>query len=711
MLSGCLLIRDAASTQDIKIEAHGANAFRVRAVPSGAAFMDEPDVVSALLPPSQSPSECREASLTAARTTQTLISGNLNASVLTDGRLVFTRVSDGKPLLSEKSVRRLEPTTTTPPVAGFYSLEMAFEAVAGERIYGLGQHAAFPWDHDFPIDGQLDQKGVPAMLLEPHDGDVTIPVYHSSLGYAFLSNLPSVGSVVFNASASVWRHDAVLQADLWVATTADSPPHATSPWQQLQAAYADATGHSPVWPEWTSGFWQCKLRYSNQSQVMAVANEYVRRSLPLSLMIIDFYSWNDPVKKVNTIGDETLPASCWPDPKLMVEQLRAMGVELMVSPYSHSVGKASRNYADAAARHLLATDRDGAPAPSYAGGYTYDLFQPAARAYAWRAMRDGYVSQYGLHHWWLDCDEPCGGTNNGSFATDWLYNNGTWPAAFVGAAYPQMLDRAVYEGMGVAGYADDNVMLGRAAWAGSQRYGGGVWSGDTQSTWADLNQQFRAGLNMVMSGIVYWTTDIGGFGAGDTTSADFRELVVRWFQWGAFCPLFRLHGARSGPVWPPGDAGVCGQSAANEIWMFGDEAEAAIVRVMRMREQLRPYVMAQYATAAAHGTPVMRPLFYDFHDDPRSARVDDQQMFGPDYLVAPVLRKGAASRRVYLPPLPNGTVWQNVFTGVETETWSGGKNVSEATPLDTFPLYKRLEKFSYPPVLAAVAAIVESAAA
>jgi alpha-D-xyloside xylohydrolase len=179
------------------------------------------------------------------------------------------------------------------------------------------------------------------MLFEPHDGDVTIPVAHSSMGYVFLSNLPSTGAVEFNATGSYWSHTAVLQMDIWVATTSDSPPHAISPWQQLQLAYADATGHAPVWPEWTSGFWQCKLRYANQTQIMAVATEYVRKQIPISLIIIDFFSWNDPVKKINTIGDETLPASCWPDPKLMVDQLKEMGVELMVSPYSHSVGKAS----------------------------------------------------------------------------------------------------------------------------------------------------------------------------------------------------------------------------------------------------------------------------------------------------------------------------------------------------------------------------------
>lgn len=237
-------------------------------------------------------------------------------------------------------------------------------------------------------------------------------------------------------------------------------------------------------------------------------------------------------------------------------------------------------------------------------------------------------------------------------------------------------------------------VLGRSGWAGSQRYGGAVWSGDTQSTWEDFNQQFRAGLNMVMTGIPYWTTDIGGFGGGHTQSANFRELIVRWFQWGAFCPLFRLHGARTGPTWPPGDAGVCGQAASNEVWMFGNESEAAIVRVMRMREQMRPYVMEQYQAAAEYGTPIMRPLFFDFYNDTASQTVDDQQMFGPDYLVALVLQKGVSSRSVYLPPLPHGTVWRNVFTGIETDTSAGGKHITEATPLDTFPLYERVESQS-----------------
>ena len=237
----CLIVRDAASAQDVKIEAHGDNAVRVRAVASGGAFKDSPDVITALtMINSFSDADCESAALTAAG--QSVTSGNLKASVGSDGKLTFTRVSDSKVLLAEKSVRAMQPTTTTPSVPGFSSLLMAFEPVEGERIYGLGQHAAFPWDKDFPQNGQLDQKGVPAMLLEPHDGDVTIPIAHSSLGYvrlpsssfpaasfsgcadwpdwaalvgqAFLSNLPSTGSVVYNSTGGFWSHDAVLQMDV-----------------------------------------------------------------------------------------------------------------------------------------------------------------------------------------------------------------------------------------------------------------------------------------------------------------------------------------------------------------------------------------------------------------------------------------------------------------------------------------------------------------
>ena len=215
----CLVVqvRDAAGAgQDIRMEAHGDHAVRVRAVPAGGTFVDAPDVVSALVAPSTLAEPCATYMYEYGGASSSyspglspppppppppppVTSGNMRVSVGSDGKLSFTRASDNKLLLREKAVRVLAPTKTTPPVPGFLSLDMTFEAVKGERIYGLGQHAAFAWDKDWPINGQLNQKGLPAPIkMEPGDGDVTIPVYHSSEGYAFLSNLPSVGTVAVN---------------------------------------------------------------------------------------------------------------------------------------------------------------------------------------------------------------------------------------------------------------------------------------------------------------------------------------------------------------------------------------------------------------------------------------------------------------------------------------------------------------------------------
>jgi alpha-D-xyloside xylohydrolase len=235
----------------------------VRAVPIGGAIRD--DLVSALLPPTDGfiagPGAC--ASVTIGAPGQSVTSGNLRAELGADGRLSFTRLHDSKLLLSEATPRSLAPTNTTPPLPGFLGLNVTFKAVADERIYGLGQHKT----------GTLDNKQAGKLSLAPRNTEILIPVAHSSLGYAFLMNLPGFGSVEFGDTLTSWQLDTVLQADFWVATT--DPPAAqgpeVSPWAQLQHSYANATGHSPVYPQWTSGYWQCKNRYHNQTQVMDVA--------------------------------------------------------------------------------------------------------------------------------------------------------------------------------------------------------------------------------------------------------------------------------------------------------------------------------------------------------------------------------------------------------------------------------------------------------
>jgi alpha-D-xyloside xylohydrolase len=238
--------------------------------------------------------------------------------------------------------------------------------------------------------------------------------------------------------------------------------------------------------------------------------------------------------------------------------------------------------------------------------------------------------------------------------------------------------RGFYEHMQAEGETEILSLI-RSAWAGSQRYGALVWSGDIESTFDDLRRQIPAGLNIGLSGIPWWTTDIGGFKNGNIGDPTFRELIVRWFQFGVFCPVFRLHGIRQ----PGTMIGAQQTGADNEVWSFGDEQYEIISRLLFLRERLRPYVLDQMRVAHETGLPPMRPLFVDHPDDPTSWQVEDQYLFGPDVLVAPVYTEGARERRVWLPP---GATWVNAWSRTEHE---GGQWVDAPAPLDTIPVYLR----------------------
>jgi alpha-D-xyloside xylohydrolase len=237
--------------------------------------------------------------------------------------------------------------------------------------------------------------------------------------------------------------------------------------------------------------------------------------------------------------------------------------------------------------------------------------------------------------------------------------------------------KAFYDGMRAAGETDF-VTLSRSGWAGSQRFASAIWSGDIASTFESLRAQVRAGLNMGLSGIPWWTTDIGGFYGGDVRMAGFRELIVRWFQYGVFCPIFRLHGHRL-PLRNP----VPGSGADNEIWSFGEEAYPILRELLLLRDRLRPYLQRQMRLAAEKGLPPMRPLFVDFPGDEVCETVEDQFMLGPDILVAPVLSEGARERKLYLPA---GDVWTDAKKGT---AHPGGEWLVADAPLDTVPVFWR----------------------
>jgi alpha-D-xyloside xylohydrolase len=303
---------------------------------------------------------------------------------------------------------------------------------------------------------------------------------------------------------------------------------------------------------------------------------------------------------------------------------------------------------------------------------SYDPTNPRTRERVWQLIERNYLS-HGIRVFWLDVSEPeLNPAQPGNLS---LYAG---PGAEVAGIYPLQNARLFADGLAAAGQ-EQSVLLSRSAWAGSQRFGSAVWSGDIPATWESLRQQVRAGLNVAISGIPWWTTDIGGFHGGDPRDPAYQELVVRWFQYGAFCPLFRLHGDRE-PRVPTGYAMTGGP---NEVWSYGEAACERIAAVLRLRERLRPYIHEQMRAAARTGLPPMWPLFVDFPGDAQAWRVEDQFLFGPDLLIAPVLEPGIRSRDVYLPA---GRTWIASVTG---ERYDGGMTVRVPVSPDHIPVCVR----------------------
>ena len=568
--------------------------------------------------------------------------------------LTFTRTSTGEILLAESREHAWTPGARfyQGNRSGSWEIHQQFEAYANERLYGLGQRTH----------GRLNIKGLSLDLVQ-RNAEVNIPFVLSSRGYGFLWNMPGIGRVEFAENATRWSTGQAHEIDYWFCA-------APTPAEILER-YADATGHVPELPGWASGFWQSKLRYRNQEELLAVAREYTRRGLPLAVIVVDYFHWT-------AMGDYRFDPKEWPDPRGMVDELRSLGIETMVSIWP-TISPLSENYeeyrdlgllvgSDQGIESLQSIRDKGMTAPMPVG--FYDATNPATRDFVWELVRDNYLS-LGINLFWLDADEP---ELNPAHPGNVRFHVG--PGAEVANIYPRDNARLFADGMSSEG-RKPTVLLSRSAWAGSQKYGAAVWSGDIPATWESLAKQVRAGLNIAVSGIPWWTTDIGGFHGGDSTDPAYRELMVRWFQYGVFCPLFRLHGDRE-PRTPTGHDQTGGP---NEVWSFGEQAFEIISAQLLLRERLRPYIHEQMALASKTGRPPMRPLFIDFPADPNCWLVDDQFMFGPDILVSPVLEAGSRARDVYLPA---GSKWTNAWTG---DIHDGGQTIIAGAPLECIPVF------------------------
>lgn len=376
------------------------------------------------------------------------------------------------------------------------------------------------------------------------------------------------------------------------------------------------------------------------------------------------------------MGDWRFDEAYWPDPESMIGEMVADGTEVMVSVWP-TVNPESENYSEMHRRGFLAdTEYGPKPLMEFTDAdtegtktlYYYDPFNPEARQFVWSKVKQNYFDK-GVKIFWLDACEP--------EAYPYDPGNVRYHAGRgdeVGCAYPFVHQKGFYEGMKRAGL-DNPINLCRSAWAGSQRFGAAVWSGDIDATFDALRTQVTAGLQMAMSGIPWWTTDIGGFFANPTDDPKFRELLIRWFQYGAFCPIFRLHGFR--------DSDDFKRGGDNEVWSFGEKVYAIAGNLLHLREALKPYMRKQMKEAARSGVPPMRPLFFDYASDKAAYEVADQFLFGPDIMIAPILEYRARSREVYI---PEGSQFLDVRTGQEVP---GGERITANAEIESIPVYAR----------------------
>jgi len=633
--------------EQVWVQAWGKNAVRVR-ITREAEFKDLPN---GLL---DNPPKPGDTNLEHTDDEATLTNGNLTINCATRfGRLTFTRTSDGQQLLQEcKKTTAEHHGRTFVPQGGTFKVEHRFVADEAEKIYGMGQR-----QH-----GMLNQKGCVLDLMH-RNTEVSIPFMVSSKGYGFLWNHPGLGQVSFGRNETRWTADALHQLDFYVVCEDD-------PGQMLQR-YAQVTGMPSAFPEWAAGFWQCKLRYKTQEELLQVAREYHQRKLPVSVMVIDFHHWK-------TSGDWSFDPECWPDPKAMVEELESMGMKCMVSIWP-TVNVKSENFHPMKEHGLLLRNERGAPWQNAQNLESfYDATHPDARTYLMEQVKKNYID-HGIRYFWLDTMEP---ELVPLELDNTRFHLGTGNE--VAGLYPKCHFQAFYEGLKEVG-EEAPLTLGRSTWVGGQSYGGAVWSADIPSTFESLQRQVAGGLNIALSGIPHWTTDIGGFHGGDIDDPDFRELLVRWFQYGTFCPIMRLHGVRRQKINPPtddpGKADPNHPNTPNEVWSYGQDVEEILSDLLRLRDKLKPYIMEQMKTAEQTGMPPMRPLLVDFHDDANAWDVEDQFMFGPDLLVAPVLNLGQREREVYLPA---GTTWTHAWTG---DSYDGGQAVEVDAPLEQAPVF------------------------
>jgi alpha-D-xyloside xylohydrolase len=560
----------------------------------------------------------------------TLTTSRLIVSLSARGGNLSFKTLQGETLLRESGglPRTYIPVQST----ALYRIEDRFSPDATEAIYGLGQHQS----------GLFNYRGS-TVELGQNNTDVAIPLLISSKGYGILWNTASFTYMDNRFPLDLsFESMAGDQVDYYLLYGPEM--------DQIVHEYRSMTGHAPLFPQWAYGLFQSKDRYSSQAEILDIANQYRTRHIPMDAIVQDWFWWKhggegDP--EFNT-GYTDVPAE--------LKALHDEHVHAMISVWGMM---------DASSKNFQEIERQGF---EIAGTHVYDPTNPAARDFFWNQLAGKLFAQ-GWDAFWLDSAEPEEYWPHGGDAILRYKQLHIGSGLEYTNIFPSEHTGGVQEHWKQATQEKRVFLLTRSAFLGQQRNGATVWSGDVYSTWWALRHQVAAGLNFALSGYPYWTTDIGGYHQpfnGAANDPAYQELYARWFEYGAFCPVFRTHGHRD----------------HNELWTY-DRVYPALLAIDRLRYRLLPYVYSLAWKVTSEDYTIQRPLVMDFLGDRNTWEIGDEFMFGPAILVSPVTKEHSTERTVYL---PGGTLWYDFWTGAQTV---GGAEVNRAAPVERIPLEVR----------------------
>jgi alpha-D-xyloside xylohydrolase len=618
-----------------------------------------------------------------------------------DGNVVLTEPKQGGKSFDVPSVFE----------AKSWQVQQTFVSPADEAQYGLGQHQ----------EGIFNVRGVPIRLSQANT-NICIPVVLSSNGYGILWNNPSLtdfnpadqkieidpktgkGKLTTGAKGlygfllssdnkdklivEVNRQRVIDLENMWTPTSASGsvnleankeyevtaqggpggfqlavrPPQDTTTFRsevgqavdyyffygpelnRVISDYRQLTGEAPLFPKWAYGYWQCRERYHSQQEILDTAAEFRKRKIPVDALVQDWQYWGKYGWSAMKFDEDQ-----YPNPQEMLDQLHSEDLHMLISIWSR-FGEDTEVHKRMKSQDFLIS---GTP-------WT-DFFSPGAQKAFWSELNKG-IFQDGMDGWWMDASEP---------EFDVLKGKQTFLGSgeSVRNAYPLYVTKAIYQGQRSTTDRKRVAILTRSAFAGQQRNAAASWSGDISANWLTLQRQIPAGLSFSMSGMPYWTTDIGGFFRPEDqyTSDAYHELLTRWFEYGAFCPIFRVHGYKSNA----------------EIWNYGPQAEKILTQYDELRYRLMPYIYSAAWGVTSNGETLIRALPLEFTSDAGATGISDQFMFGHALLINPVTTEGATQRNIYLPA---GTDWVDFWTGKREK---GGQSITADAPLAKMPIYTR----------------------